>query len=796
MQHRLLVFLFFLIPKGLFAQLVTIQDLSAKNVLPGVSVYNRSHSKFTQTDFDGKFDLALFDEKELIVFRLMGYELLTVRKQNIRDSIIYLKPKIEGLNEIVVSASKFRQDIRRLPVRVKRIDADDISISQPQTTADLLSRTGSVYVQKSQLGGGSPMIRGFATNRVLITVDGVRMNNAIFRGGNIQNIISIDPYTIESSELIFGPGTVISGSDAIGGVMHFNTRRLPLPHADSIVNKTNLAFRSSTATRERTYHIDHVHSSGNWTGYISFSRMNLGDLKMGRYGPESYLREQYVRANLGEDALVFSDNPERQRGTELSSTYFTAKAKQFLSKNWEQRMGLFYSTTSDFGRYDRLLRPKGDGLQSAEWFYGPQRWLMAYWNPRYASDHSAHQLSVAYQHFEESRNDRDFNSEIRNSAIEKVGVLNLTYDSQYEISEQLIARAGGSVDLNKVNSEAYSLNLISDQREILTSRYPDGATWNATGVYFSTEYKPAKPLVLNLGVRWNQVRSETDYRSNPFTESFGVQKLKNNAFTYGLGGVYRFNRSTSMRMNLSSAFRAPNIDDLGKVFDSEPGSVVIPNPNLKPELAQTIEIGIRKRFDRSFMIDAAMYYSTLNDALIRRNTVLNGQSQLLYRGELSQLQSIQNAASAEVAGIEWSAYGHLSRKLSYRILGTYTSGKEIDDSGRSNSLRHAPPFFSNVQLRYVNGSFQFIAESEYNAKVSAENLPISEQSKAYMYALDLNGNPYSPSWHTVHLRLRQQWKRWQCSLAIENIFDRRYRPFASAISAPGRQLVIAFQTIR
>ena len=179
-----------------------------------------------------------------------------------------------------------------------------------------------------------------------------------------------------------------------------------------------------------------------------------------------------------------------------------------------------------------------------------------------------------------------------------------------------------SVDLNKVNSEAYSLNLISDQREILTSRYPDGATWNATGVYFSTEYKPAKPLVLNLGVRWNQVRSETDYRSNPFTEAFGVQKLKNNAFTYGLGGIYRFNRSTSMRMNLSSAFRAPNIDDLGKVFDSEPGSVVIPNPNLKPELAQTIEIGIRKRFDRSFMIDAAMYYSTLNDALIRRNTVL------------------------------------------------------------------------------------------------------------------------------------------------------------------------------
>ena len=156
---------------------------------------------------------------------------------------------------------------------------------------------------------------------------------------------------------------------------------------------------------------------------------------MGRYGPESYLREQYVRSSPGEDVVVFSDNPERQRGTAFSSTYFTAKAEQLISNNWEQRMGLFYSTTSDYGRYDRLLRPKGNGFRSAEWFYGPQRWLMTYWNPRYAGDHSAHQFSVAYQSFEESRNDRDFNSEIRNTAIEKVGVLNLSYDSQYEISE-------------------------------------------------------------------------------------------------------------------------------------------------------------------------------------------------------------------------------------------------------------------------------------------------------------------------------------------------------------------------
>jgi hemoglobin/transferrin/lactoferrin receptor protein len=96
----------------------------------------------------------------------------------------------------------------------------------PQTSADLLANSGHVFVQKSQLGGGSPMIRGFSTNRVLITVDGIRLNNAIFRGGNVHNVISINPFNIEKTEIILGSGSVIYGSDAIGGVMNFYTTAL------------------------------------------------------------------------------------------------------------------------------------------------------------------------------------------------------------------------------------------------------------------------------------------------------------------------------------------------------------------------------------------------------------------------------------------------------------------------------------------------------------------------------------------------------------------------------------------
>jgi hemoglobin/transferrin/lactoferrin receptor protein len=80
----------------------------------------------------------------------------------------------------VISASKFKQEKRDVPQKIVTIAAEAIAFANPQTSADLLENSGNVFIQKSQLGGGSPMIRGFSTNRLLITVDGVRMNNAIF----------------------------------------------------------------------------------------------------------------------------------------------------------------------------------------------------------------------------------------------------------------------------------------------------------------------------------------------------------------------------------------------------------------------------------------------------------------------------------------------------------------------------------------------------------------------------------------------------------------------------------------
>ena len=95
----------------------------------------------------------------------------------------------------------------------------------PQTSADLLYYGGEIRIQKSQGAGGSPVIRGFEANRVLLVIDGVRMNNAIYRSGHLQNAITIDPYALERTEIIFGPSSVGYGSDALGGVVHFYTKK-------------------------------------------------------------------------------------------------------------------------------------------------------------------------------------------------------------------------------------------------------------------------------------------------------------------------------------------------------------------------------------------------------------------------------------------------------------------------------------------------------------------------------------------------------------------------------------------
>jgi hemoglobin/transferrin/lactoferrin receptor protein len=132
------------------------------------------------------------------------------------------------LDEMVVSANRIPEQRRTIAQQIKVMGPGVITNLNVQNSADLLVNSGVVAMQKSQQGGGSPMLRGFEASRVLLVIDGVRMNNAIYRAGHLQNVITMDNTVLDRAEILFGPSSTVYGSDALGGVIHFYTRSTEL----------------------------------------------------------------------------------------------------------------------------------------------------------------------------------------------------------------------------------------------------------------------------------------------------------------------------------------------------------------------------------------------------------------------------------------------------------------------------------------------------------------------------------------------------------------------------------------
>ena len=792
-MRNILVSICLLLFFQLSAQKATLLDATTGIPVPNVAVFNQDQTKSTISDFNGIIDLNLFEQNEKIIIKHLSYLTVTTTKSQIqkRGGYLYMEMTAEQLEEIVLSVSKWEQQRKDIPQKIATINAQAIAFNNPQTAADLLQSSGQVFVQKSQLGGGSPMIRGFATNRVLLSVDGVRMNNAIFRGGNVQNVISIDPFSIKNTEVIFGPGSVIYGSDAIGGVMNFFTKEPRFSFTDSLALTGNAFYRISSANDENTAHVDFNLGHQTWATHTSISYNNYGDLRMGSHGPESYLRTQRVVRQNDEDILLANNNPLVQSPSGYDQFNLMQKFKYRPNTNWDYDLGLYYSETSEYSRYDRLIRPDetGLGLRSAEWYYGPQKWFMGNLQITKKGKNkffTGAKLTTAYQFFEESRNERNFQEVNLFNTSEKLDAFSVNLDFENKKIGDLRLYYGAEYLFNKVNSKGNRTNIESGNTIPWASRYPDGATWQTFAGYINAEYGLKPNLTLLTGLRYSQVwvdaKFDTTFFPFPFTES----DIITGALTGSLGLSWFPTTNLQITLNGSTGFRAPNIDDIGKIFDSEPGSVVVPNPELVPEYAYNVDFGIRKNFEDKLVLKASAYYTYLVDALVRRDFTFNGNREIEYNGELSNVQAIQNAANAFVYGFELGGEAFLGEHWS--ILGnlTITEGIEEDDDGLESPARHVAPTFADAHIVWKNDKFNADFFLNYNGEIPFEDLAFSERNKAFIYAQDENGLPFSPSWYTLNFRSRYQFSNAiHVNASVENITDQRYRTYSSGIVAPG-----------
>jgi hemoglobin/transferrin/lactoferrin receptor protein len=778
------------------AQTVQVLDSLRGRPLHMVTLSSQTPAAFAVTNAQGKADVSAFAPSGNITVRMLGHATRELSFQQMKESgfIVRMQRESMRLGQAVAVATRWESPLDELPGHFAVITPREAALRQPQTTADLLEASGQVFMQKSQQGGGSPMIRGFATNRILIAVDGVRMNNAIFRSGNLQNVISIDPLALERTEVLFGPGSVMYGSDAIGGVMSFTTLAPQLSTTDSTLVSGSSTGRWSSANGEFTGHLDVKVGRRTWAMLTSITHSDFGDLRMGRHGPDDYLRPTFVQRQDSIDMVMRNDDPLVQRPSAYAQTNLMQKLRFMPAKGWDIQYGFHYSTTGDYARYDRHLRTRNGQPRSARWDYGPQIWIMntlAVGHTDTTRIYDRMIMRAAHQRFHESRMDRNLNSPAQTTTAEQVDAYSLNIDLKKGFGQRHELLYGLEGVFNDIRSTGKREDIITGETVTAPARYPR-SDWTSIGAYGTYLFKTNEKLTLQAGMRYNHFVLNATFDTTAFPLPFAEAHLNSGALTGSLGTLWRPTQRWAISLNLSTGFRSPNVDDLGKVFDSEPGAVTVPNPALQAEYAYNAELSVARSFGHWLKLDVTGYVTYLDNALVRRDFTVNGEDSIPYAGQLSRVQAIQNAAFALVYGLQAGLEVMLPKGFGISGRFNWQHGTEETDDGSVSALRHAGPWFGSAHLTYTHRRLRIDLYAVANGAMQFEDLALEERNKPELYVRDGNGNPHTPAWYTLNLKAAVEVHRHvTISGGVENITDQRYRPYSSGMAAAGLNFVLA-----
>jgi hemoglobin/transferrin/lactoferrin receptor protein len=696
------------------------------------------------------------------------------------------------LDGVVVSSQRFAKSKRTITQQVESISKKEIEFQNSQNTADVFANLGTLSIQKSQQGGGSPVIRGFESSRILLVVDGIRMNNLIYRAGHLQNSISVDKNMLENIDVLFGPSSTIYGSDALGGAIYLQTKNAKLLSENG--NKAitgNVLGNYSSVNEGKSGHFDLNYASSKFASLTSFSYNDYGDLKMGKQKNGSYdffgEREFYTETKNGVDSKVANDNKYVQKFSGYKQYDFMQKLVYQQNSSTRHSINFQFSTTNDIPRYDRLTDSKAGKFATATWNYGPQIRLLGAYNFKKQKVflNSDLNLNLSCQNIEESRITRNFGSPDQGSRIEKVSVFALNSDFKTKIGKADFIY-GLDFAYDDLKSKAFKTNILTNAEGILGTRYPDGKnnTFSGEGfVYLNNNINERTSYNASMRVGYKTLKSELE--TNILKLPYTTVEQKNITYSGALGFVNNPSKNIKISLNVSTGFRVPNVDDLSKIFESSKAksSLIVPNSELKPEKTVTTDLGITFWDGNKIQFENTFFLTKLYDPIITDNFIFNGSDKVTYDGVLSKVTANQNQGKATVAGLSTTFKAILARNLLFYGTFNYTYGRVENNKGNL-PLDHIVPVYGKTGFRYENKYCNLDLNMNYNGNKNLRNYaPVGEDNIEYARA---NG---TESWETYNFKASiSVIKNTTIFTGIENMLDTQYRTFSSGINAGGKNI--------
>ena len=812
-----------------FTDTLIISDEDGFEVI-GATVYIVSSdgtidsSRHQISNFDGKVFLKDVKFSESVHISSIQYreQSLSIHTIRANKGKIILQPGFLTMIEVVGKGTTNEKiPLSEIPNKVTVISKKEISLFNPQTSAELLSQSGDVYLQKSQMGGGSPIIRGFEANKVLLVIDGVRMNNAIYRSGHLQNAITLDNSSIERVEIHHGPGSVMYGSDALGGVVHYYTKTPRLRPKDIKPLDVNIYSRFSTANMEATVHADMNVGNEKVASFTSITYSAFQDLRAGRLksSPNMKLawnRYFYVTRNDSIDHVTANDNPNVQVGTRYTQLDAVQKLRFKPKKGLEFLFNLQYSTSSNIPRYDQLT--DGDVIitngqiteqtfKFSEWYYGPQQRLFAAFTTKLNNDSmwlfNNANIVVGFQKIDEDRITRKFNDPLRRIQQEDVYVLTLNADfikktgRKKKNKSRLLYGLEATHNIVRSLIETQNIETGALSNRGIGTRYPDGGSFMSTaGAYISYKQKIGKKANLIGGIRYafsylSANFIDTVLYSLPYSNITSTNHAVTGslALASDLGQQFQFNTS------ISTSYRTPNIDDFGKIR-LKGDNITIPNPSIKPEQAFNFEATLAKQFKKRVRFSSTVFYTHLFDAILQERFSLNNADTLYYDGSFRNIYTNANSGQAYIWGISANMKVEFSENIFMKIGINYIEGKELEttstiNTGNSNTkpLAHIPPLYGQFDLGYKRKLFQTRFNIRFNGSKNLEDY--SDDSSENLDKALPEG---TPAWFTVNIYASfKLHKYFSINLGIENLLDWHYRPYGSGVSAPGMNVIVTLR---